>query len=53
MYMAKGSFGDTMKGIFYIVLVLIILFLIGRYWGYRQFFSDIFHFFKALFEGIF
>lgn len=53
MYMAKGSFGDTMKGIFYIILILIILFLIAKYWGLRQFFVDIGRFIGAIFGGIF
>jgi hypothetical protein len=53
MYMEKGSFGDNMKGIFYLILILIILFLIAKYWGFRAFFSDIIAFIRSFFEGIF
>jgi hypothetical protein len=52
MYMDKGSFGDTMKGVFYLILILIILFLIAKYWGFRQFFNDIIRFVGAIFSGI-
>lgn len=46
--MRKGNFGDTMKGIFYLVLILIILFLIAKYWGLKQFFIDIGRFVGAI-----
>jgi len=51
--MKKGSFGDTMKGIFYIILILVTLFLIAKYWGLKQFFSDIGRFISAIFGDIF
>jgi len=47
-----GNFGDTMKGIFYLVLIFIIFVLIAKFWGLRQFFVDVGRFFKAILDGI-
>jgi hypothetical protein len=50
MYM---SFGDTAKGIFYLILIIVVLVLIAKFWGLKQFFIDIIRFVKAIFDGIF
>lgn len=50
--MAKGSFGDIIKGVFYLILILILVMLIAKFWGLRKFFSDVALFTKEIFRGI-
>jgi hypothetical protein len=52
MYMAKGNVGDIMKGIFYLILILIVLVLITKFWGLREFFKDIGLFLRAIFKPV-
>lgn len=50
--MPKGSFGDIMKGIFYLFLILIVVMLIAKFWGLRKFFLDTTMFIKEIFRGV-